>query len=71
MKCRPNPIRLPSGESRTFLEDGDQISLRASAQRPGLPRIGFGECLGMIVPAEDRATPNKEAVLDAQVGRPA
>jgi len=71
MKCRPNPVRLPSGESRTFLEDGDQIRLRASAQRPGLPRIGFGECLGMIVPAEDRATPNKEAVLDAQVGRPA
>ena len=38
MKHRPDPIRLPSGELRTFLEDGDQISLRAWAQSPGLPR---------------------------------
>ena len=66
MKHRPNPIRLPSGELRTFLEDGDQISLRAWAQGRGLPRIGLGECLGTIVPAENRAAPNKEGELDAQ-----
>jgi fumarylacetoacetase len=51
MKHRPNSIRLPNGESRKFLEDGDQIRLRAWAQRPGSPRIGFGECIGTIVPA--------------------
>src|SRR6185369_230664 len=65
MKHRPNPIRLPSGELRTFLEDGDQISLRAWAQGGGLPRIGFGECVGTIVPAEDRITPNNEGELDS------
>jgi fumarylacetoacetase len=44
-------IRLPSGEMRTFLEDGDQITFRAYAQRPGLPRIGFGECTGTLLSA--------------------
>jgi fumarylacetoacetase len=43
-------IRLPSGEVRSFLDDGDQISFRAHAHRPGLPRIGFGECTGTILP---------------------
>jgi fumarylacetoacetase len=42
-------IRLPSGEMRAFLEDGDQITFRAYAQRPGLPRIGFGECAGTLL----------------------
>jgi fumarylacetoacetase len=42
------PIRLPSGEVRTWLEDGDRVTLRAYAQRPGLPRIGFGLCSGTI-----------------------
>jgi fumarylacetoacetase len=44
-------IRLPSGEMRTFLEDGDQITFRAYAQRPGLPRIGFGKCTGTLLSA--------------------
>src|SRR6185437_304724 len=43
------PILLPGGEMRTFLEDGDQITLRGYAQKPGLPRIGFGECIGKIL----------------------
>jgi fumarylacetoacetase len=43
------PVHLPSGELRTFLEDGDQISFRAYAQKPGLPRIGFGECSGTML----------------------
>lgn len=51
MKHRAEPLRLPSGETRTFLEDGDEVKLRAFAQREGLPRIGFGECLGTIVAA--------------------
>jgi fumarylacetoacetase len=42
------PIHLPSGEVRTWLEDGDRVTLRAYAQRPGLPRIGFGLCSGTI-----------------------
>ena len=42
------PIRLPNGEVRTWLEDGDRVTLRAYAQRPGLPRIGFGLCSGTI-----------------------
>lgn len=42
------PVSLPSGELRTFLEDGDQITFRAHAHRAGLPGIGFGECTGMI-----------------------
>ncbi len=42
------PIRLPSGEVRNYLEDGDRVTLRAYAQKPGLPRIGFGICNGTI-----------------------
>jgi fumarylacetoacetase len=48
-KLNPEPIRLPSGEQRVFLEDGDQVALRAFARRPGLPQIGFGECTGFVV----------------------
>jgi fumarylacetoacetase len=49
MKHRGEPVRLPTGEVRTFLEDGDRVVFRASAYREGLPRIGFGECSGTIV----------------------
>ncbi len=42
-------ICLTSGESRRFLEDGDQITFRAYCQRIGLPRIGFGECTGTVI----------------------
>jgi len=45
------PITLPSGETRRFLEDGDEIILRARAQREGFAPIGFGECRGTILPA--------------------
>ena len=45
------PIALPSGESRRFLEDGDEILLRARAARPGAATIGFGECRARILPA--------------------
>lgn len=34
-----------------FLNDGDEVVLRAYAERPGLPRIGFGECRGVVKPA--------------------
>jgi len=42
------PIELPSGETRTFLADGDTVILKAYAQRDGFRRIGFGECRGTI-----------------------
>jgi fumarylacetoacetase len=44
MKHRADPIRLPTGETRTFLEDGDRVTFLAYCQGQGLPRIGFGEC---------------------------
>lgn len=45
------PIELPGGEQRKFLQDGDRLSLRGWCQRPGTARIGFGECHGTILPA--------------------
>ena len=43
------PIRLPSGEERKFLEDGDEVVLRGFCERDGFKRIGFGECRGAII----------------------
>ena len=45
------PLSLPDGEVRTFLEDGDEVSFRAVAQAPGRVSIGFGECRAVIRPA--------------------
>jgi len=45
------PVRLPNGESRNFLEDGDEISLAATARAEGFIPIGFGPCAGQIEPA--------------------
>ena len=44
-------IELPSGEVRRFLEDGDEIILRARCNRDGFASIGFGECRGTVVAA--------------------
>lgn len=44
-------IELPSGETRTFLADGDEVIMRAFCEREGFRRIGFGECRGRILPA--------------------
>ena len=46
-----NPLKLPSGEERGFLSDGDTVTLRAWCEREGLPRIGFGSVSGTILPA--------------------
>ena len=46
------PIELPNGETRRFLEDGDEIIMRGYCEREGFRRIGFGECRGVILPAE-------------------
>jgi fumarylacetoacetase len=45
------PVRLPNGETRGFLEDGDEVILTGFCTREGLPRIGLGECRGRILPA--------------------
>ena len=45
------PIALPTGETRSFLEDGDEVTLRAWCEVAGRPRVGFGECVGKVVPA--------------------
>jgi fumarylacetoacetase len=45
------PVALPTGETRRFLEDGDEIVLKGYATREGWPRIGLGECRGLITPA--------------------
>jgi fumarylacetoacetase len=45
------PLTLPSGETRRFLEDGDEVIMRAHAAREGFVSIGFGECRGRIVGA--------------------
>ena len=45
------PLRLPNGETRTFLQDGDTVILRGYCERPGARRIGFGDCAGTVTPA--------------------
>jgi fumarylacetoacetase len=44
-------LSLPSGETRTFLEDGDSIILRGFCEKPGAGRIGFGSCVGTVIAA--------------------
>lgn len=46
-----DPIRLPDGETRAFLADGDEVTLRGWCEKPGARRIGFGRARGRIVPA--------------------
>jgi fumarylacetoacetase len=45
------PITLPNGETRRWLQDGDEVIFRARAEAPGAVSIGFGECRGAIAPA--------------------
>jgi fumarylacetoacetase len=45
------PVQLATGETRSFLEDGDEVTLRAWCEAEGAVRIGLGECVGRVVPA--------------------
>jgi fumarylacetoacetase len=45
------PVKLPTGESRTFLEDGDCLILRGWCEKPDAARVGFGECRATVLPA--------------------
>jgi fumarylacetoacetase len=49
-RCGADPLQLANGEQRRFLEDGDEVIFRAWCEREGYPRIGFGECRGIITP---------------------
>jgi fumarylacetoacetase len=46
-----NPVSLADGTTRKFLQDGDDLSIRGWCQREGADRIGFGSCVGEILPA--------------------
>src|SRR6185437_13701576 len=45
------PARLPNGDGRRYLEDGDEIIFKGRAKREGFTSIGFGECRARIVAA--------------------
>jgi len=43
------PLQLPGGETRRFLEDGDEVILRGYCKKDGFATISFGECRGVVV----------------------
>ncbi|MEJ7811218.1 MAG: fumarylacetoacetase [Gemmatimonadaceae bacterium] len=45
------PLALPGGEERRFLQDGDEVIMRGACERDGYARIGFGDCRGVVAPA--------------------
>ena len=48
-----DPVHLPGGEERTFLQDGDELILTGYCEREGYARIGLGSCRGVILPARN------------------
>jgi fumarylacetoacetase len=46
-----DPLALPTGETRSFLEDGDEVILKGWCTASNFRRIGLGECRGVILPA--------------------
>jgi fumarylacetoacetase len=50
-----SPLRLPNGETRTFLENGDEVILRGFCEREGFPRMSFGECRGTVLAAPNES----------------
>jgi fumarylacetoacetase len=51
------PLTLPNGETRGFLEDGDTVIMRAWCERAGAARVGFGELVGSVRPALVQGAP--------------
>jgi fumarylacetoacetase len=45
------PLALPDGSRRAFLEDGDEVALAGHAHAAGRPSLGFGSCRGRVLPA--------------------
>ena len=56
MQATRGKLQLPTGEVRDFLEDGDEVTLRAVAERPAAPRIEVGCCTAVVLPAATSAT---------------
>jgi fumarylacetoacetase len=52
-----DPLVLANGERRRWLEDGDEVILRAYAERDGLERVALGECAGRVLPAHKAIVP--------------
>jgi len=48
-----HPMKLPAGEVRTYLEDDDEITITAIAERTGYRSIGFGACTARILSGHD------------------
>jgi len=46
-----DPLELPTGESRGFLEDGDEVIMQACCETQNAIRIGFGSCRGIVQPS--------------------
>ena len=57
------PITLPNGETRTFLADGDTLTLRGFCERSGARRIGFGACSATVLPAPAARTDDSFGVV--------
>ena len=51
MRATRGALKLPTGEQREFLEDGDAVTISASAEREGLPRVEMGSCTSVVLPA--------------------
>ena len=45
------PLTLPNGQTRTYLEDGDAVLLCGWCEKAGAARIGFGQCVGTVLPS--------------------
>jgi 2-keto-4-pentenoate hydratase/2-oxohepta-3-ene-1,7-dioic acid hydratase (catechol pathway) len=45
------PVALPTGEERRFLQDGDEVIMKGYLEAEGHPRLGFGECRGVVLPS--------------------
>jgi fumarylacetoacetase len=45
------PLGLPDGETRAWIEDGDEVIFRGRAEKAGYVSIGFGECRNVLKPA--------------------
>ena len=49
------PLTLPDGQTRSYLQDGDTVVIKGWCTRPGAARIGFGDCSGTVLPARQVA----------------
>ena len=45
------PLTLPNGETRSFLKDGDTVTMRGWCENADGLRVGFGSCEGKLLPA--------------------